>query len=394
MKNLKKIFPTLLTIFFITGFLFSVAGCKNSDDDNGDSSNSKQPATTSEIDKYIFTFFPPDALGDVFYYDKISYGVHSAALKNNIRCFDIVPEDWDDGKTELQSMFEIEDRDYTILIILADPGYLPFLKDIEQPKLKQHKILLLESREIENQAVSTVFLPLYGVSYLAGVLAKEQSVYTVPLEKVRSLCLLANDKNSIMNDGLEGFAAGFHATYDKIYTMFDEGSEEEESAKNLNLLAMKLSESEASDGIDTSSGFNNASDAYRITRLLQNSSSPFNIYFPLCGASAQGVLKFSREQRAEPFFVIGMNDDMSPYSKQVPFSVVKHIDKAIEKCVTQWISEKEIPHYQEFGLKDGWTELVLSENYSSSAEKFKSIIQEAMETALSKEREYEDSHKN
>lgn len=59
-----------------------------------------------------------------------------------------------------------------------------------------------------------------------------------------------------------------------------------------------------------------------------------------------------------------MDADRQAYSSDVPFSVVKHIDRVIEKCVSQWRMET-LPQHQNFGLAEGYTEVIVADTFET-----------------------------
>ena len=76
---------------------------------------------------------------------------------------------------------------------------------------------------------------------------------------------------------------------------------------------------------------------------------------------AHGLLRYNREE-PDIFWTIGMDADRQAYSSDVPFSVVKHIDRAIEKCASQWRMET-LPQHQNFGLAEGYTEVIVADTF-------------------------------
>ena len=60
--------------------------------------------------------------------------------------------------------------------------------------------------------MNTVYMPLYGVSYLAGVAAKN---LPSKKENARILAMIANDTSQSVKDALNGFIAGKGAEWNK-----------------------------------------------------------------------------------------------------------------------------------------------------------------------------------
>jgi len=384
----------LIALFIAICIALALSSCKNNDDGGVTYVPVVMPKT---VEKVVVILYPPNALGDASYYDNISYGVHSSAIKNKLyTSLDIVPSDWNEAEQYIETVLKLQSADSDVLLLFADAAYIPLLNKLEKSTLEKQQILVMEAREIENQAISTVFMPQYGMSYLAGIAAKSLSAYFASQVKIRSLCFLANTENHILYDWMAGYSEGFGESYGKVYDLSDitnAGTEANEAVKTASFLILRLSSGDNKLGIDSVSGFNNSNTVYGAMSVLQSSDYPFHLYIPLCGSGIQGVLRYSREAHDKNFLISGINSDMSFYGRYVPFSTVKHVDKVIEKCITQWVNEKKIPHYQEFGLKDGYTELVIDKNFSKAVDGLKTAVEAAKETAVTKEREYEDKQK-
>ena len=388
MKNTPN--KNLHTFLFICGFtLLSVictmlASCKNT----AAAEESEPAKTVAKAAGEIFVFYPPAALGDIFYYDNISYGLHDAAINNNLLVIEKSCKDWDEAKKNLEILSSLQEKKDSALVIFAHADFLNLLKSMTLDYSSLPQLLVLESREIENQSISTVYLPVYGAGYLAGRLLKEDTLLKSNMDqnrKFRTLCLLSDDKDPLLMDSLKGFSEGIGEPYGEIYDyddIFIEESKCSEASKTSNLLVLKLDEKD------------NPSSVYSLVKIVQKSETPFDVYLPLCGSNVQGVLQYLRESQNGKTTIIGVNMDMHPYSQLVYFSMVKYLDKVLNKCVSQWVAEKKIPHYQEFGLKDGYTELYLPDNLSEELlDDLQSVIKASFETAVKKEREYEDTFK-
>ena len=77
-------------------------------------------------------------------------------------------------------------------------------------------------------------------------------------------------------------------------------------------------------------------------------------------------------------------------------SVVKHIDRAMNLCIRQWLSDEGMPKHQSLGLASGYTEVVHTyQEYLSpyDVEVLEQLTDEKLkeihETALRKEEEHE-----
>ncbi|MBR1405051.1 MAG: BMP family ABC transporter substrate-binding protein [Treponema sp.] len=374
-----SLFPLMLLLL-----LCALASCSN----DGDSGGGGETETEKISEKLVIVFHLPAGLGDNSYTDILAYGIHKAAFENNLLVYDVSPDDWDDAQVKIQKVFSSyreligaeENADIPVLFVFASESYLPVLESDEiaesiAASTEPFTYLLFESEETEVPYLSTVYMPLYGASYLAGTAAK---TLLSAKENPRVISLLANDFMQPLIDALNGFSVGYGSSGSTsyIYNYFATTTEEVEEMRNATFVA------ESINGEADTTGFNSEDTAYKIA--YNNSFNTFDLYFPICGGSIHGLLRYNREQGASSFYTVGMDSDMSAYSPQVPFSVVKHIDKAAEKCIAQWLAEGKIEHYQRLGLGEGYTELVVSEGYESLS----AVVQEHLSEAIEKEHAY------
>ncbi len=374
-----SLFPLMLLLL-----LFALASCSN----DGDSGGGGKDETEKTSEKLVIVFHLPAGLGDNSYTDILAYGIHKAAFENNLLVYDVSPDDWDDAQVKIQKVFSSyreligaeENADIPVLFVFASESYLPVLESDEiaesiAASTEPFTYLLFESEETEVPYLSTVYMPLYGASYLAGTAAK---TLLSEKENPRVISLLANDFMQPLIDALNGFSVGYGSSGSTsyIYNYFTTTAEEVEEMRNATFVA------ESINGEADTTGFNSEETAYKIA--YNNSFNTFDLYFPICGGSIHGLLRYNREQGASSFYTVGMDSDMSAYSPQVPFSVVKRVDKAAEKCIAQWLAEGKIEHYQRLGLGEGYTELVVSEGYESLS----AVVQEHLSEAIEKEQAY------
>lgn len=376
-----SLFPLMLLLL-----LFALASCSN----DGDSGGGGKDETEKISEKLVIVFHLPAGLGDNSYTDILAYGIHKAAFENNLLVYDVSPDDWDDAQVKIQKVFSSyreligadENADIPVLFIFASEGYLNILVDNEDiAKLMVNSAnlfsyVLFEANYPDLPSyLSTVYMPLYGASYLAGTAAK---TLLSAKENPRVISLLANDFMQPLIDALNGFSVGYGSSGSTsyIYNYFATTAEEVEEMRNATFVA------ESINGKADTTGFNSEDTAYKIA--YNNSFNTFDLYFPICGGSIHGLLRYNRERGASSFYTVGMDSDMSSYSGQVPFSVVKRVDKAAQKCIEQWLSEGKVAHYQRLGLGEGYTELVVSEGYESLS----AVVQENLSEAIAREKEY------
>lgn len=365
--------------------LGALLSCSNDSDSGGGECEAEKIS-----EKLVIVFHLPEGLGDNSYNDNLTYGVHKAAFENNLLVYDISPENWEDALERIPKVFSSyqeligsdENADIPVLFIFASEGYLNILVDNEDiAKLMVNSAnlfsyVLFEANYPDLPSyLSTVYIPTYGASYLAGKAAKS---LLSKKENPSVISLLANDYVNYILDSLQGFMLGYGVSYENYFipNYFTVTEEEVTEITKATFVA------ETINGEGDLTGFNSEETAYKIA--YNNSFNAFDLYFPICGGSIHGLLRYNRERGASSFYTVGMDSDMSSYSGQVPFSVVKRVDKAAQKCIEQWLSEGKVAHYQRLGLGEGYTELVVSEGYES----LPAVVQENLSEAIAREKEY------
>lgn len=379
----------------LAGLMFLIillASCNNA---VADSNNDNTPKSAADVGD-ILVFYGPDGLGDSSYVDKFCIGAHKAALEHGLSVYDVSPTDWTAAETLAKEFIKLfadlsSDKNMSpVLFIFADSNYLQFLSDESMLRSipKCLKLLIFDTKESELPLLNTVYMPLYGASYLAGVAAK--TLLTKPNPRVVSL--IANNTMQPLADSLNGFIDGYGVDWNgNMYNRFiidnttDSSSDKSATLSSMDFMVFCLSTGSVEE--TDRYGFNSADKVYSLAQIIQN-ISPFDLYFPICGGSVHGLLRYNREHKSDSFYTVGMDSDLSVYTSQVPFSVVKNVDLAVEKCVTQWVKDGKIPHHQNFGLESGYISLEISKNYKTQ---LSAAVQDKFQTAIAKEREYEQT---
>ena len=363
----------------LCSFSFFIAACSNSS--GGGNSFPLPPA--DEFSKMVIAFFPPQGLGDSSDVDNLYSGIFQACKESDgqLEMLEVVPDTWENCDITisfyLKFIKDIQESDESApdFLFLFYEGYLPFLeefsKDFEGTKIT---VLLFESKKSNLSFVKRVSIPLYGASYLAGLCSKE---LLKDKSSPRVLSILANSSDQSLRDAAEAFATGFNPSpsWDgKIYS----GWNDSDAAPDFYVMSLK---DDLADG-----GYNQSSALY----LLMNAitlSSPYDLLFPLCRGSISGITKFIREKVEASPYTVGSYTDLNGISSRIPFSLVKHTGLVAKECLLRWVNGEELEPLMEFGLKDGYTELVISKDYSPKLSK---LVEDNFERAVELEREHED----
>ncbi|MCF0175228.1 MAG: BMP family ABC transporter substrate-binding protein [Bacteroidales bacterium] len=304
-------------------------------------------------ERYIIALYGVNGLGDRGYNDGICRGIEKAAAQHRCDTWHLTPGDMDEGRMLLQLLVEefSEFGDRNCLIVTADVGYVTpeSLKLIERST--GCRILILESRE-SHAGACTVNMPLYGASWMAGRMAASMD----GVSKAGIIC--ARPEYPQLQDAVKGFICG---------------------AKGIDAAMAEID-------FAGSDPFDSADLLYRLSPELKKE---YQMIFPLCGGSTQGLLSYCRENPEASFYTIGIDSDLSRYCERVPFSIIKNMEDVLFQCVGRWLSKEGLPAHIEYGMSSGNVEVVVSGSYKTMFPE--ELIGKLTEEAIEKEKEYESA---
>lgn len=300
----------------------------------------------------VIALYIADGLGDRSYVDNIYRGVEAACIKNGLYVLHLSPADADEGRAYIENILRYGYNDgIKRLFLVTDQSYTDVLKDNADliPDNDDMKMVFFETRPFTTNAY-TLYVPFYGGMYAAGYLAQTmEDVDSVAIFSANvSIPALVDSRKAFM----EGFTVNGKETIENYY--LGEGTE----------------------------GFAAADTLYKVSYMVD---SLYDMVLPLCGGSVQGLLRYNREYPTTSFYTVGVDADMSSYSSRVPFSCVKHMDDVVDLVVSQWLSDS-LPRHQTLGMKEGYVEVIIPDDYK---ERFESYYSEIFETAVQKEEDYE-----
>ena len=207
--------------------------------------------------------------------------------------------------------------------------------------------------------INTVSFRQYGVCYQAGRVA----VRSFEREFSRVVIANANRTNEGIKEMREGFTAGI-----------EDGIDPDDPFGDKPISNIYFS--------DKSGGFDVPDSAYQVA--VRDLADDDVLLFPLCGGTMQGFLRYSRD--ANNFLILGVDTDMQEYSKALPFSVVKNVDKFVEDWIVKWGNGEENPKHQILGFDSGYTKIVVSNRYNEWLPQ--TDVDDLYEVSLEKEKEY------
>ena len=298
----------------------------------------------------VTVIYNADALGDRSYNDIIYRGVEHVARENGLRTAQLSPQDYEEGLSYLKTMFDrvsanVMDSVRQLYIICA-AGYDDYIRANNHlfENNPYADLLYLETSDSLVGKGSTLHLTYYGAMYEMGAL--------LPVLDRELLFIAANPVDVTVSKSVEGFASGFNRDYyDVDYNRYyqtvwnDYDTVIDVADKNLRIMYL---------GSESGDGFNVPdSTLLRITGYMMGGmDSPTAI--PVCGGSGYQLCYLIDILNAGRYAGID-HDVLSPNS---PISCVKHIDRALELCIRQWLSPQGLPKHQSLGLADGYTEVI------------------------------------
>lgn len=239
------------------------------------------------------------------------------------------------------------------LVVINNDGYESMLHQYEDTisKIENVDFLLIESRDTL-LPMHSIHFPLYGACYLAGCVVGEAMT-----DVDKALVVNANRSNTDLEDMRKGFAQGIADTGGRV------------EVDNFFIA-------------DKSGGFDMADSAYRYSYAID---TLYQMVLPLCGGTAQGFLRYNRE-KPNSFYTIGIDGDMSIYSKRVPFSIVKRLELATQDWISRWAFGEEMPKHITYDLSSYMAWINITDDYEA---KLSPTANKYLQQAIAKEEEYE-----
>ncbi len=360
MKTIKQ---WLLTATLMCGLAFTASCTKD-----GDVIYQTDPADQASTAPLVSVIYDPNALGDRGYNDLIYQGVENAARKNGLRTMQISPATVDEGLAYLQFLFEaLGAMDDTVrrLVVVAAASYDDYLRKNSSllESSPNTNLLYLETETPLAGKGSTLYLNYYGAMYEAGAIS--------PIEATDVLLVGANPHVKTVTDAMQGYTDGFQASPVAI-----EGQREKK------LVTAWLSD-------QVSGGFTLADSSAIRLMVTQEWMSDRHLLVPICGGSISSFRRII--EMFDIYDFVGI--DCPTVSAHCNFSIVKHIDRAVQQCIEQWLSPEGMPKHQTFGLADGYTGVEIHPYNEDSKLRFSKWLsndlqQRIHQEAIRKEAEY------
>lgn len=282
---------------------------------------------SGKTEKEITVIFEPGGWGDGGYNDLIYKGLISCLSNGKLQNTKVNyynPSNMLEAE-KIISLWQADTLSTTKkLLVLASSSYRETLHDMfaaSPVDTARQQILFFESDDVNMKGVSTFNISMYGVSYIAGVVAGKMSL--------KPIVALANSSDSALSKAADGFCDGFA---------------DADTTTDFHVDRVYLSVS--------NSGYNMADSAY--VRMYDWCKS-YNFVFPIMGGSAKGIFRFLREYPIH-FYTVGVDVDQSDLCHNILGSMLKHIDVIFQLYLEKWAAGYQLPRAATYGLRAGYTE--------------------------------------
>ena len=300
--------------------------------------------------------YSPNGLGDMGYNDLILQGLQTVRKeRKELESYFYTPENMEEAELIFSDWLSADTNGKSSLFVLTTDDYeelaYKYLKDME--KLPEGKsVLLFESRNPNGLPISYFQISMYGASYLAGVSAAYCTLG-------QPLILLGNSNDASNWYAADGFRDGYISQTD---------------AETVTVQALA----------DDWSGYAKAAETYE---MMDEWAKRYAFFYSVAGGSNAGVYRYLREY-PRGIYTAGMDVDQSGLCTQIVGSLVKHIDLLIEDFIIQWLDTGTMPEQTMYGLESGYVDWVLAPSYKDA---FQEIVKKERDTAIQKEKEYENA---
>ncbi len=362
---MNRIIQWILTATLICGFAMLTACTKE-----GDTIYQWDPdEPTASTTPLVTVIYGKDALGDRSYNDMIYQGVEAAADKYGLRTMQLSPTSYEEGKSYLENMFQAvsQSRNDSVrcLFIVCAAGYDDYIRQNSHlfEANPNADLLYMETPEPLESGGSTLYLPYYGAMYEGGAI--------FPVISDHATLFVSNSMDQTVVGAAEGFYDGFFTDY---YEVEYDSDYMDPWRKRLNTIYLAEKSGEGYIIADTT--------AIRYVNDLEHT------IIPICGGAGYTLMYFCEITSCSYVSI-----DVEKFTWNCHMSILKHVDRAVGHCISQWLSPEGLPKHQVLGLKDGYTGVKL--NLLNSSEEFynmyitEDLRQQIHEDAIRKEEEYE-----
>ena len=355
---------TTYTLIIISALVLLAACTKD-----GDTIYKPDPKDQASTSPLVTVLYAPDGIGDQSLGDLVYQGVEEAAMLMGLRTLHLSPITGDGGRIFLeQAIAEMSAATDTVrrLLIVASTLYDEEVRQ-NSSRLEANPradLLYLDTRTPLSGKGSTLYMSYYGAMYAAGAIA--------PIVADNVLLVGANPKDEAVTEAMKGFSDGFHTNY--IATDDEK------------IIVRGYIGEENGDGFSVAD-----STALRIMAEPEEEWEAFTpLLMPVCGGAANTFYRLI--ELIGGYQYVGI--DSKKTSAHCHYSVVKHVDNAVIRTISRWLSDEGMPKHQSLGMADGYTDVILHPYSTTMQEAFNVLLPDEKweairEEAIRKEAEYE-----
>ncbi|HWQ63781.1 MAG TPA: BMP family ABC transporter substrate-binding protein [Methanospirillum sp.] len=191
-------------------------------------------------------------------------------------------------------------------------------------------VVALDSDSLVGNNTKTVVFPMYGSSYLAGIIAAGET-------RTGKVAVVAGRDNALMSEFIQGFSQGAV-----------------QSGKEVLVSTAYVA--------DDNSGYWSPERAKEIARDL--SANGTDVIFTVAGGSGMGVIEYARNTSGMK--VIGVDSDQSVVGPEVVVaSVLKNLDQVVYNEISSVIEGNFTPGVELSGLADNGSGIVFNPNFGN-----------------------------
>jgi len=234
-----------------------------------------------------------------------------------------------------------------LVLILGDlmSGYAESVAE----KYPETPIVVIDAGSVRGDTIRSVSFSMYGASYLAGVLAANQT-------KSNKIGVIAAKDAPVISSFTDGFMDG-------VYSM------NPDAEVSIIYLA------------DDDSGFTMPDEAGDLARSMYSEGT--DLIFTVAGGSGPGAITAAKDLPG--LFIIGVDSDQSELApRTVIASVVKRVDRVVYLEIDAAFSGRLGRSADVIGLSDGGSALIINPRYQDLS----NLIEDRYSEAAEREAEY------
>lgn len=262
--------------------------------------------------------------------------------------FDFISHEmlWD-GSDSQDPVIVDDGKRADLVLILGDlmSGYAESVAN----KYPKTPIVVIDSGPVPGDSIRSVSFSMYGASYLAGVLAANQT-------KTEKIGVIAAKDAPVITSFTDGFVDGVY-------------SGNPDAEVSIIYLA------------DDDTGFTMPKKAAEVARSMYADGT--DLIFTVAGGSGPGAITAAKELPG--LLIIGVDSDQSELApKTVIASVVKRVDHVVYDEIEAALSGRSVAGEDVIGLSDGGSALIINPRYQDLS----NLIEERYSEAAEREAEY------